>query len=198
MGEVRESPPIQPVQPELVVWLYGLSGAGKSTLAGLLERRLQESGRRTVLLDGDVMRAGLCSDLGFSAQDRRENIRRVAQVARLFSRNGTLVIASFITPTEELRQSARGIVGPENFVGVFLRCSYEVCAGRDVKGLYAKARQNQVPHFTGKDSPFEEPEASDLVLDTAGEAAFESFAKLEQAVMQRLTRRAGTHLHRPA
>ncbi len=149
-----------------VVWLYGLSGSGKSTLALALERRLFDEGFVVQILDGDNVRTGLNKDLGFSDADRKENIRRVAEVTKLFAQAGVVTLASFITPTEELRALAKGIVGAEDFLGVYVKCPFEKCAERDPKGLYAKARAGGVKQFTGKDSAFEEPVAPDLEIDT--------------------------------
>ena len=149
-----------------VVWMYGLSGSGKSTLAHRLEHALHESGRLVKALDGDNVRGGLNRNLGFSDEDRLENIRRVAEVAKLFADCGVVVVASFITPTNGLRQLAREILGDEDLLEVYVKASYETCASRDPKGLYAKVAAGQVGQFTGRDSAFEEPERPDLVLDT--------------------------------
>ncbi len=155
-------------QQGLVVWLYGLSGSGKSTLANALERRLHEEGFLTQILDGDNIRSGLNSDLGFSDADRDENIRRIAEVAKLFLNNGTVTLTSFITPHRAFRQRAREIVGAERFVEVYVEASFETCAERDVKGLYKKAAGGGVANFTGKDSSFEPPEPDDgaLIINT--------------------------------
>ena len=144
-----------------VFWLYGLSGSGKSTLANALERALFERGILTKILDGDNIRSRLNSDLGFSDFDRKENIRRIAEVARLFLESGTVVFTSFITPKRELRSLAQSIIGPSDFTPIFVQASYETCAARDVKGLYAKAEAGGVSNFTGKDSAFEEPMPND-------------------------------------
>lgn len=175
-------------QRSLVVWLYGLSGSGKSTIANLAERRLFAEGRMTQILDGDNIRSGLNGNLGFSDEDRRENIRRIAEVARLFLDAGVITIASFITPKRDLRAMARGIVGPEDFLEVYVKASFEECARRDVKGLYAKAAQGGVKQFTGKDSEFEEPaEGGDhLVLDTERESAEASVETLLAKVRPRI------------
>lgn len=149
-----------------VLWLYGLSGSGKSTIANAAERKLHEQGRFTQILDGDNIRSGLNGDLGFSDEDRLENIRRISEVAKLFLNAGCITLTSFITPKAELREMARKIVGPEDFVEVYVHASFETCADRDVKGLYAKAKAGGVKHFTGKDSSFEVPEKPDLLLDT--------------------------------
>jgi adenylylsulfate kinase len=149
-----------------VIWMYGLSGSGKSTLANLLERRLHESGRMVKILDGDNVRAGLNKNLGFSDEDRLENIRRVAEVAKLFADSGIVTITSFITPNNELRSLAREIIGDEDLLEVYVKASFETCSERDPKGLYAKVKAGEVKQFTGKDSAFEEPNNPDLVVDT--------------------------------
>lgn len=158
-----------------VFWFYGLSGSGKSTLANALERRLSVEGVVVKILDGDNVRSGLNSDLGFSDEDRRENIRRIAEVARLFLDAGIVVLTSFITPLRSLRADAARIVGEADCTPVYVKASFETCAERDVKGLYAKAAAGGVSQFTGKDSAFEEPEAgaSDWVVatDAAAEEA---------------------------
>ena len=164
-----------------VVWLYGLSGSGKSTLANALERRLHAEGVLTQILDGDNIRSGLNNNLGFSDEDRAENIRRIAEVAKLFRDAGIVTLASFITPTNALRQSAKEIVG-EDFLEVYVRCPFETCAERDVKGLYAKAKAGGVKNFTGKDSTFEEPDSADLTIDTESQPETESLELLYNAV----------------
>jgi len=155
-------------QRGVVGWLYGLSGSGKSTLTLGLERKLFAEGRSVQVLDGDNIRTGLNKNLGFSEEDRLENIRRVAEVAKLFAQSGVIVLASFITPRESLRQLAREIVGEKDFLGVYVKASFEACAARDPKGLYKKAAAGGVKQFTGRDQEFEEPSAlpADLVLDT--------------------------------
>lgn len=151
-----------------VIWLYGLSGSGKSTLAIALERSLHAAGRTTHLLDGDNVRTGLNRGLSFSDADRAENIRRVAEVAKLFVQAGVIVICSFITPSRVLRQSAREIIGADDFLEVYVEASFETCAQRDPKGLYAKASAGGVKQFTGRDSGFEAPLKEDgaLVINT--------------------------------
>ena len=175
-------------QRGLVVWLYGLSGSGKSTLANALERRLHGEGVFTQLLDGDNIRTGLNSNLGFSDDDRQENIRRIAEVAKLFADAGVVTIASFICPRNELRAMARGIVGQADFLEVYVECSFETCERRDVKGLYAKAKAGGVKQFTGRDSAFEPPEAADLILNTEKRGEGESLEQLYRAVQPRVSR----------
>ena len=140
-----------------VFWFYGLSGSGKSTLANSLERKLAEKGYVTKILDGDNVRSRLNRDLGFSDEDRQENIRRIAEVARLFLDAGIIVFTSFITPKRELRAAAREIVGEGDMTPVYVEASFETCAQRDVKGLYAKAAAGRVKHFTGKDPLLKRP-----------------------------------------
>lgn len=169
-----------------VVWLYGLSGSGKSTLATALERQLHSLERLTTVLDGDIVRTGLNRGLGFSDDDRRENIRRVAEVARIFLQTGVITIASFITPTRSLRNLARQIVGEDDFLEIYVKASFEECARRDRKGLYAKAGTGKIPNFTGKDSAFEEPDRADLILDTESETPEASLEKLTRFVLPHL------------
>ncbi len=152
-------------QSGVVLWMYGLSGSGKSTIAAALERKLHDQGRFVVILDGDNFRHGLNSDLGFSDQDRKENVRRVSEVARMFASQGIIVLVSVITPKQALRDQARKIVG-SSFREIFIKASYETCAKRDPKGLYAKVAAGEIKQFTGKDSGFEEPSSPDLLIDT--------------------------------
>jgi adenylylsulfate kinase len=149
-----------------VVWLYGLSGSGKSTLATALENRLFAEGFVTTHLDGDNLRDGLNRGLGFSDADREENIRRVAEVSKLFVQSGIICLNSFITPRESLRQLARGIIGEADLLEIYVECSFEMCRKRDVKGIYKKAEKGLVPNFTGKESAFEPPARPHLVLNT--------------------------------
>ncbi|MGB1128272.1 MAG: adenylyl-sulfate kinase [Opitutales bacterium] len=168
-----------------VFWFYGLSGSGKSTLANALERKLAEQGYATKILDGDNIRSRLNADLGFSDADRQENIRRIAEVARLFLDAGIVVITSFITPKRELRDTAREIVGPGDCTPVYIEASFETCAERDVKGLYAKAQAGGVKHFTGRDSSFEAPEAGapDWTITTDRQTEAESLEQLLEKVL---------------
>ena len=169
-----------------VIWLSGLSGSGKSTLANLLEYELHQKGFKTYVLDGDNLRFGLNKDLLFSDEDRKENLRRIAEVAKLFVDAGVVVISAFITPFEEDRNKIRQTVGEDNFIHVFVDCPLEVCESRDVKGLYAKARAGKIQQFTGIDSPFEIPEQNDLVLKTGEETQEESLAKLLKLVLENI------------
>jgi adenylylsulfate kinase len=171
-----------------VIWLYGLSGSGKSTLAIALERQLHAEGFTTHLLDGDNVRTGLNRNLGFGDADRTENIRRVAEVAKLFVQAGIVVLAAFITPLRAHRQRAREIIGDDDFMEVYVAASFATCARRDPKGLYAKEQAGGVPQFTGRDSPFEPPTPGDgaLVLDTEAADADATLARLHAAVAPRL------------
>ena len=179
-------------QKGCVVWLYGLSGSGKSTLANQLERRLHGEGLLVKLLDGDNVRSGLNRNLGFTDEDRLENIRRVAEVAKLFCETGIVTLAAFITPKNELRQLARETVGDADFIEVYVQCSFETCAERDVKGLYAKAQAGDVKQFTGKDSAFEEPGGiePDIIIDTDNESENESLEKLYKIVSARISNKS--------
>jgi bifunctional enzyme CysN/CysC len=158
-------------QAPCVLWFTGLSGAGKSTIANLVEGQLTLRGSHTYLLDGDNVRHGLNKNLGFTAADRVENIRRVGEVAKLFVDAGLLVLCSFISPFRAERAAVRDLVGPEEFIEIFVRAPLDVCERRDPKGLYAKSRAGELPNFTGIDSPYEAPESPDLVLDTTSAAA---------------------------
>jgi len=167
-----------------VIWLYGLSGSGKSTLAIALERRLHAEGVATHLLDGDNVRTGLNRDLGFSDADRSENIRRIAEVAKLFVQAGVVVICAFITPQKAHRQLARTIIGADDFSEIYVAASFETCAKRDPKGLYAKAGTGAVKQFTGRDSSFETPTDGDgaLIIDTEAETPDASLIRLHGIV----------------
>jgi bifunctional enzyme CysN/CysC len=155
-------------QKPAVLWFTGLSGSGKSTIANIVERTLFAEGRHTYLLDGDNVRHGLNRDLGFTDADRVENIRRVAETAKLFVDAGLIVLVSFISPFRSERRMARGLVGENEFIEVFVDTPIEVCMGRDPKGLYEKAKAGEIKNFTGIDSPYEAPEAAELTLKTVG------------------------------
>ena len=150
----------------VVLWFTGLSGTGKSTLAHAIEERLYYLGCRTFVFDGDNVRHGLCSDLGFSSEDRRENIRRIGEMVKLFVEAGMIAMTAFISPYRRDREWVRLLVGKENFVEIFCDCSLEICEKRDVKGLYAKARRGEIPEFTGISAPYEVPENPELHLKT--------------------------------
>jgi adenylylsulfate kinase len=164
-------------QRGIVLWLYGLSGSGKSTIANEVERVLHGDGRMTVILDGDNLRTGLNSNLGFSDEDRTENVRRVAETAKLLAEQGMIVFVSVITPLRRHRAAARGIIG-EDFHEIYVQADFATCAERDPKGLYAKAKEGKIGQFTGKDSGFEEPEAPALVLDTGSRSVEQCAADL--------------------
>ena len=155
-----------PGQTGCVVWLTGLSGSGKTTIARELERKLLADGHFCYVLDGDVVREGLNSDLGFSPEDRAENIRRIGHVAALFADAGIIAVTAFISPYREDRCRARSFVPPGRFVEVYVNASLEVCEERDRKGLYKKARAGEIPDFTGIGAPYEPPEEPEVVLDT--------------------------------
>lgn len=154
------------IQRSKVIWFTGLSGAGKTTLAIGVEQRLHNFGYFTQILDGDNVRKGICGNLGFSEADRQENIRRIAEVSKLFLDCGVITINCFISPTEEIRQVARNIIGEHDLIEVFVNAPIEVCEQRDTKGLYKKARSGQVKNFTGIDSPFDAPENPDIEVRT--------------------------------
>lgn len=154
-------------QRGVMLWLTGLSGSGKSTLAIALERELHRRGLLCRILDGDNIRSGINNNLGFSAEDRTENIRRIAEVGKLFVDTGIITIAAFISPSNSLRQMAARIIGPERFLEIFVSTPLEECERRDVKGLYAKARRGEIKNFTGISAPFEAPEHPALSLDTS-------------------------------
>lgn len=162
----------------LVVWLTGMSGAGKTTIARELVAEIQKDGIRAMSLDGDILRAGLNSDLGFSPADRSENLRRVAHVAALFCEEGYIVITATISPEPEHRQTARCIVGSGRFVEVFVDTPLSVCEARDPKGLYKRARQGAIQGFTGIDSPYHPPVAPDVALRTLGHTVAECAQEL--------------------
>lgn len=149
-----------------VLWFTGFSGAGKSTLAHAVEAQLHKLGCRTYVLDGDNVRHGLCADLGFSVEDRTENIRRIGEVAHLFVDAGVIVLTAFISPFREDRAKVRAMMPASDFIEIHCRCDLTICEKRDVKGLYAKARQGSIKEFTGISSPYEPPESPELVVDT--------------------------------
>lgn len=169
----------------LVIWLYGLSGSGKSTLAYNLERELFNRGQIVVVLDADIVRTGLNSDLGFSDADRWENLRRLGEMSALLVRQGVIVIVTAITPREEFRQKIRTIIGDDLFL-VGVRASYEACARRDPKGLYARVAKGEVKAFSGRDSGFDDPLTADCVIDTEDRSVEQSIELLLEPIGKRL------------
>lgn len=175
-------------QRGVCLWMTGLSGSGKSTIAIALERKLHSEGRFCVVLDGDNVRAGINSNLGFSDADRTENIRRVAEVAKLFVQNGVVCICTFVSPSVAMREQARAIIGAADFVEVFIDTPLELCEQRDVKGLYAKARKGEVKDFTGISAPFEAPVKPDVRIATAGQSEEASTDQLYTSIAKRISR----------
>lgn len=175
-------------QNSLVIWMTGLSGSGKSTLARALEKKLHEKGHLTKLLDGDNLRSGINGNLGFSAEDRMENIRRSAEVSKLFMNCGVVTICSLISPTDDIRDLARSIIGEKDFFEVFVNCPFEVCAERDVKGLYKKALNGEIKNFTGLDAPFDHPQNPSLELKTDQHSLEECLDSLLNAVLARISK----------
>ena len=171
-----------------VCWLFGLSGSGKSTLALGLERQLFAEGRHVQVLDGDNIRSGLNRDLGFGDLARRENIRRVAEVAKLFAQSGVIVVASFITPRENFRALAREIIGEKDFFSVYVKASVAACTARDPKGLYKKEQAGEVKQFTGVEQVFEEPNVlrADLVVDTEANDYTASLKMIHAALAKKI------------
>ncbi len=149
-----------------VVWFTGLSGAGKSTIAHSVEERLHQMGCRTFVFDGDNVRHGLCSDLGFSPADRHENLRRIGEMGKLFAEAGIIALTAFISPFHSDREMVRNMVASDDFLEIYCRCPLEVCEARDVKGLYRRARAGEIKEFTGVSAPYEEPDNASLVIDT--------------------------------
>ena len=162
----RELRELQNKHKSTVLWFTGLSGSGKSTLAHAVEEKLHQCGCRTFVLDGDNIRHGLCSDLGFEDSDRRENIRRVGEIAKLFIEAGIITLTAFISPFLEDRNRVRSIFQNGNFLEVYCKCPLEVCEQRDVKGLYQRARDGKVKQFTGISSPYEPPKNPELIVET--------------------------------
>lgn len=172
-------------QRSKIIWLTGLSGAGKSTIAQALEQKLFELGYFVQLLDGDNIRSGLNKNLGFSEQDRSENIRRIAEVAKLYLHSGVIVICSFVSPMQYMRQLAKDIIGEQDFLEIFINTPLQECERRDVKGLYAKARKGEIKNFTGIGAPYEIPKQPFLSLSTDGSAE-QSVLQLFRAIEQEL------------
>jgi adenylylsulfate kinase len=167
-----------------VIWLTGLSGSGKTTLAIGLERALFDAGKLAYVLDGDNVRTGINNNLGFSDADRKENIRRIAEVAKLFANAGVITICCFVSPTIEIRNMAKSIIGENDFLEVYVNASLESCEQRDVKGLYAKARKGELKDFTGIHQPFEAPVAPWLEIKTDTQSLEQSVKQLSEAVQK--------------
>ena len=174
-------------QRGLMIWFTGLSGSGKSTLAIALERELQQRGLLCRILDGDNIRSGINNNLGFSPEDRVENIRRIAEVGKLFVDTGIITIAAFISPNNELREMAAHIIGADDFVEVYVSTPIEECERRDVKGLYAKARRGEIKEFTGVSDPFEAPQHPALSLDTSKFSLEESVNQLLHLILPKVS-----------
>lgn len=173
-------------QKSVMVWFTGLSGSGKSTIAIALERELHQRGLLCRLLDGDNIRSGINNNLGFSAEDRKENIRRIAEVSKLFIDSGIITLAAFISPSNEMRKMAADIIGKDDFLEVFVSTPLAECERRDVKGLYAKAREGKIQNFTGISAPFEAPESPALSLDTSQLSIQESVQALLDLILPRV------------
>ncbi len=173
-------------QRGLMVWFTGLSGSGKSTVAMGVERELHARGILCRILDGDNVRAGINSNLGFSAGDRSENIRRIAEVGKLFVQTGIVTLACFVSPTNDLRRMAKAIIGGGDFMEVYVSTPIQECERRDVKGLYARARRGEVKNFTGISAPFEVPEHADISIDTSRLTLEESVRTLTEEIVERV------------
>jgi len=175
-------------QHGVMVWFTGLSGSGKSTVAIALERELHKRGLLCRILDGDNIRSGINNNLGFSEEDRVENIRRIAEVSKLFIDTGIITIAAFISPNNDIREMAADIIGKEDFIEVYVNTPLAVCEERDVKGLYKKARKGEIKNFTGISAPFEAPVHATLELDTSVLSLEESVNKLLEVILPRITK----------
>ena len=173
-------------QRGIMIWFTGLSGSGKSTVAMGVERELHAQGILCRILDGDNVRAGINNNLGFSAEDRIENIRRIAEIGKLFVQTGVVTLACFVSPTNDIRQMAREIVGEEDFLEVYISTPIEECERRDVKGLYARARKGEVKNFTGISAPFEAPVSADIDIDTSKTPMEESVKTLTELIIKRV------------
>lgn len=175
-------------QRSKVLWFTGLSGSGKSTIAQGLEAKLYEAGFFTQVLDGDNIRTGINNNLGFSMEDREENLRRVAEIAKLYLNSGVITIVSFISPTRDARAFARSIVGEVDFLEIYVNAPIEVCEARDVKGLYKKARKGEIKDFSGIDSPYEAPDQADLEIRTDEMSVEEGIERIYQFLLPMISR----------
>ena len=174
-------------QRGIMIWFTGLSGSGKSTIAIALERELSSRGLLCRILDGDNIRSGINNNLGFTADDRRENIRRIAEVGKLFVDTGIITLAAFISPDNEMRRMASDIIGADSFLEVYVSTPLEECERRDVKGLYAKARRGEIKNFTGISAPFEAPTSPALDLDTSKLSLQESVERLLEMILPKVS-----------
>ncbi|WP_304137191.1 adenylyl-sulfate kinase [Mesonia mobilis] len=170
----------------LLIWFTGLSGSGKSTLANQVEVALHEQGLRTYVLDGDNIRRGLNTDLDFTPEGRKENLRRIAEAAKLFIDAGVITLAAFISPLQKDREKIKQIVGKENFIEIYVKASVEACEKRDVKGLYQKARNGEIKNFTGISAPYEEPENPDVIVNSEKETIAESIQIIMDQIKTKL------------
>lgn len=176
-------------QRSVMIWFTGLSGSGKSTIAIALERELHKRGLLCRILDGDNIRSGINNNLGFTETDRIENIRRIAEVSKLFVDTGIITIAAFISPSNDIREMAANIIGKDDFLEVYVSTPIEECERRDVKGLYAKARRGEIKNFTGISAPFEAPAHPALTLDTSALSLEESVKKLLELILPRIQKK---------
>jgi adenylylsulfate kinase len=174
-------------QRSKVIWFTGLSGSGKTTLASALERNLFAKGYLTQILDGDNIRSGINNNLGFSPEDRIENIRRIAEISKLLIHSGVICICAFVSPTEEIRKTVRDIVGEEDFLEIFVSTPIEVCESRDIKGLYRKARAGLIKEFTGVSAPFDIPQNAVLSIDTSDKTVDECVTILLSKLLTEVT-----------
>lgn len=174
-------------QKAQVFWFTGLSGSGKSTIAERVERILFTQGYMVQVLDGDNIRSGVCNNLSFSIEDRTENIRRIAEVSKLYVNTGIICLNSFVSPTNDIRDFAKTIIGKENYHLIHVKASVELCESRDVKGLYKKARAGEIKGFTGIDSPFEDPIEPALILDTAIQDIDQSVSEATRFIIEKIT-----------
>lgn len=172
--------------PSKLLWFTGLSGSGKSTLANEVEKRLHQKGLKTYVLDGDNIRQGINVDLDFTPEGRAENLRRIAEISKLFIEAGVVVLGAFVSPMKRDRESIAKIVGNQNFMEIFVRASVAECEERDVKGLYKKARAGKIAHFTGISAPYEAPTLPDVEVHTAEESIEESVAKIVAVIEKKL------------
>ena len=173
-------------QHGVVIWMTGLSGSGKTTIGKELEKKLFSEGVLTTLLDGDNVRTGINNNLGFSLEDREENIRRIAETAKLFVESGLVTICCFVSPLKSIRAQARQIVGENDFIEVFVNTPLDVCEQRDVKGLYQKARSGKITNFTGVDSPFEAPDSNHIEIRTTNRTVQESVSELYDIINHKI------------